>query len=115
MVHPAKTVPSGTLVNALAFHFQHRGHGQLSSVGTDKARPGIVHRLDRNTTGAMVVAKTEGAHWSLYEQFAVRSVWVWVGGWVGGCACVRACVRVCMCMGIHVDMSMCVYPQVRSC
>ena len=94
MVHPAKTVPSGTLVNALAFHFQHRGHGQLSSVGTDKARPGIVHRLDRNTTGAMVVAKTEGAHWSLYEQFAVRSVWVWVGGCV--CVCVRACVCACM-------------------
>jgi len=73
VVHPAPTVPNGTLVNALAFHFQKRGAGQLSAVGSEKARPGIVHRLDKNTTGAMVVAKTEGAHLSLYEQFAVRS------------------------------------------
>ena len=73
VVHPAPTAPNGTLVNALAFHFQNRGAGQLSSVGSENARPGIVHRLDKNTTGAMVVAKTEGAHWSLYEQFAARS------------------------------------------
>ncbi len=73
VVHPAPTAPNGTLVNALAYHFQHRGGGQLSALGSENARPGIVHRLDKNTTGAMVVAKTEGAHWSLYEQFAVRS------------------------------------------
>jgi 23S rRNA pseudouridine1911/1915/1917 synthase len=73
VVHPAPTVPNGTLVNALAFHFQNQGKGQLSSVGSENARPGIVHRLDKNTTGAMIIAKTEGAHWSLYEQFAVRS------------------------------------------
>ncbi|EKX55295.1 hypothetical protein GUITHDRAFT_156769 [Guillardia theta CCMP2712] len=73
VVHPCPTAPNGTLVNALAWHFMHRSSGSLSQVGAENARPGIVHRLDRNTTGVMVAAKTEFAHWSLYEQFALRS------------------------------------------
>lgn len=68
VVHPAAGVPSGTLANALAFHFQ-----QLSAhAGT--TRPGIVHRLDRDTSGLMVVAKTESAHEHLSDQFRAREV-----------------------------------------
>src|SRR5262245_12834241 len=51
VVHPAAGTPSGTLANALAYHFQ-----KLPGV---KVRPGIVHRLDRDTSGLLVVAKTE--------------------------------------------------------
>ena len=57
LVHPAKGHQSGTLVNALAWHFQNRSGGELSKVGQDHARPGIVHRLDRHTSGVMVAAK----------------------------------------------------------
>jgi 23S rRNA pseudouridine1911/1915/1917 synthase len=68
VVHPAAGVPSGTLANALAFHFE-----QLSqSAGT--VRPGIVHRLDRDTSGLMVVAKTDDAHEKLADQFRAREV-----------------------------------------
>src|SRR5215210_4047731 len=67
VVHPAAGVPSGTLANALAFHF-----GQLSGGGS--LRPGIVHRLDRDTSGVIVVAKTARAHESLSEQFRERTV-----------------------------------------
>ena len=68
VVHPAAGVPSGTLANALAFHFQ-----QLSQFG-GAARPGIVHRLDRGTSGLLVVAKTEPAHEHLANQFRAREV-----------------------------------------
>ncbi len=68
VVHPAASVPSGTLANALAFHFQ-----KLSSAGGE-ARPGIVHRLDKDTSGLMVVAKTESAHDNLANQFRAREV-----------------------------------------
>jgi 23S rRNA pseudouridine1911/1915/1917 synthase len=68
VVHPAAGVPSGTLANALAFHFQ-----QLPSSG-GATRPGIVHRLDRDTSGLIIVAKTEQAHESLSEQFRAREV-----------------------------------------
>jgi 23S rRNA pseudouridine1911/1915/1917 synthase len=68
VVHPAAGIVSGTLANALAFHFQ-----KLSSVGGEK-RPGIVHRLDKNTSGLMVVAKTEAAHENLADQFRAREV-----------------------------------------
>lgn len=68
VVHPAPGLPSGTLANALAFHFQ-----QLSS-RSGTIRPGIVHRLDRDTSGLMVVAKTESAHENLQDQFRERSV-----------------------------------------
>jgi 23S rRNA pseudouridine1911/1915/1917 synthase len=65
VVHPAPGSPSGTLVNALIFHC-----GQsLQGIGGVR-RPGIVHRLDRDTSGVMVAAKTEGAHKHLSAQFA---------------------------------------------
>jgi len=68
VVHPAAGVSSGTLANALAFHFQ-----QLSQFG-GAARPGIVHRLDRGTSGLLVIAKTEAAHEDLSNQFRAREV-----------------------------------------
>ena len=68
IVHPAKGHWSGTLASALAFHF-----GQLSTHG-GAARPGIVHRLDRDTTGAIVVAKHDRSHELLADQFKNRTV-----------------------------------------
>ncbi|MDA7977185.1 MAG: RluA family pseudouridine synthase [Pirellulales bacterium] len=68
VVHPARGHWSGTLASALAHHCE-----QLSSVG-GLTRPGIVHRLDRDTTGVIVVAKTDAVHGKLAEQFAERSV-----------------------------------------
>lgn len=72
IVHPARSIKRGTLVNALAWHFLHHGSGQLSSVGGDLARPGIVHRLDRHTTGVIIAAKSDVAHWRLAKQFEAR-------------------------------------------
>ena len=68
VVHPAKGHWSGTLTSALAFHFQ-----QLSMVG-GAHRPGIVHRLDRDTSGVIIVAKTDAAHMKLAKQFENREV-----------------------------------------
>jgi 23S rRNA pseudouridine1911/1915/1917 synthase len=68
VVHPAAGTPSGTLANALAYHFQ-----QLPDRGTG-VRPGIVHRLDRDTSGLLVVAKTEAALENLSDQFRDRTV-----------------------------------------
>jgi 23S rRNA pseudouridine1911/1915/1917 synthase len=65
VVHPAAGHASGTLVNALIAHCG----GSLSGIGGVK-RPGIVHRLDKDTTGLMVVAKTDLAHHALAAQFA---------------------------------------------
>lgn len=68
VVHPAAGNQSGTLANALAYHF-----AKLStSAGT--IRPGIVHRLDKDTSGLLVVAKTEEAHEQLAEQFRSREI-----------------------------------------
>jgi len=72
IVHPARGNRSGTLINGLAWHFQHVSNGELSSVGEEFARPGVVHRLDRHTTGVMVAAKTDTAHWRLSKQFEDR-------------------------------------------
>ncbi len=72
IVHPARSHKSGTLINGLAWHFQHRSSGQLSTVGKDFARPGVVHRLDKHTSGVMVAAKTDTAHWRLGKQFELR-------------------------------------------
>ncbi|MHC4413852.1 MAG: RluA family pseudouridine synthase [Planctomycetota bacterium] len=72
IVHPARGNRSGTILNALAYHFQHRSSGRLSTVGEQFARPGVVHRLDRHTTGVLAVAKTETAHWRLARQFEKR-------------------------------------------
>jgi 23S rRNA pseudouridine1911/1915/1917 synthase len=68
VVHPAAGIHSGTLANALAFHFQNLP----ASAGS--IRPGIVHRLDRDTSGLLVVAKTEAALENLSEQFRDRTV-----------------------------------------
>jgi 23S rRNA pseudouridine1911/1915/1917 synthase len=67
VVHPAAGHASGTLVNALIAHCGE----SLSGIGGVK-RPGIVHRLDKDTTGLMVVAKTDQAHRALAEQFAEK-------------------------------------------
>jgi 23S rRNA pseudouridine1911/1915/1917 synthase len=68
VVHPGAGVESGTLANALAYHFT-----QLSQRGGE-ARPGIVHRLDKDTSGLMVVAKNEFTHEHLADQFRNREV-----------------------------------------
>lgn len=68
VVHPAKGHWSGTLVNALQFHYD-----ALSTVAGEN-RPGIVHRLDRDTTGLLLVAKDDLAHRNLAKQFEERSV-----------------------------------------
>lgn len=68
VVHPAAGHADGTLVNALLHHCA----GRLSGVG-GVARPGIVHRLDKDTSGCLVVAKHDRAHLALAEQFAART------------------------------------------
>jgi 23S rRNA pseudouridine1911/1915/1917 synthase len=68
VVHAGAGHSRGTLVNALLHHF-----GQLSSVGGE-LRPGIVHRLDRDTSGVLVVARTDQAHRSLARQFHDREI-----------------------------------------
>ncbi len=68
VVHPARGNKHGTLVNALA-HYS----AQLSS-GLGEFRPGIVHRLDRNTTGVMVVTRNDAAQWKVAKQFERRQV-----------------------------------------
>lgn len=99
IVHPARSNLSGTLLNALAYHFERSrsggaGTGQrraveeasdsspsaavppvpgLSRVGLEDARPGVVHRLDKNTTGVIVVAKRDATHWMIARQFEDRS------------------------------------------
>jgi 23S rRNA pseudouridine1911/1915/1917 synthase len=67
VVHPALGHPRGTLVNALLFHCR-----DLGGIGGE-LRPGIVHRLDKDTSGVMVVAKTERAHAGLTAAFAAKS------------------------------------------
>ncbi len=67
VVHPAKGHWSGTLTSALQFHFE-----KLSGAG-GPSRPGIVHRLDRDTSGVLVVAKTDQAHLGLAAQFEART------------------------------------------
>lgn len=69
VVHPAAGNRDGTLVNALLFHC--RGH--LSGIN-GVARPGIVHRIDKDTSGLLVVAKTDAAHEGLAAQFAEHSI-----------------------------------------
>lgn len=69
VVHPAAGNPAGTLVNALLHHCK----GQLSGIG-GVARPGIVHRIDKDTSGLLVVAKTDVAHEGLARQFADHSI-----------------------------------------
>ncbi len=67
VVHPGNGNPDHTLVNGLLYHFK-----KLSAVSP--ARPGIIHRLDKDTSGVMVVAKTDHAHNHISQQFAKRTV-----------------------------------------
>lgn len=69
VVHPAAGNPNGTLVNALLYHCG----DQLSGIG-GVIRPGIVHRIDKDTSGLLVVAKTDAAHVSLSEQLKTHTV-----------------------------------------
>ena len=68
VVHPAPGHPDGTLVNALLFHCA----GRLSGIN-GVIRPGIVHRIDRDTSGLLIVAKTDRAHLGLAEQISAHS------------------------------------------
>jgi 23S rRNA pseudouridine1911/1915/1917 synthase len=68
VVHPAKGHWSGTLVNALQFHYD------TLSTTAGAERPGIVHRLDRDTTGLLLVAKADSAHQRLAQQFEQRTI-----------------------------------------
>ena len=68
VVHPGAGIHSGTLVNALMYHCQ-----DLSGVG-GRLRPGIVHRLDKNTSGLLVVAKNDPAHFSLTQQLSRKKM-----------------------------------------
>lgn len=65
--HPAGPAQGGTIANAMAFHATTLSHGD------DPYRPGIVHRLDKNTTGVMLIAKSDEAHWRLSLQFERRT------------------------------------------
>lgn len=67
VVHPASGVTSGTLANGLAYHFQKLANAK-------SIRPGIVHRLDKDTSGLLVAAKSEASHQHLSDQFRAREV-----------------------------------------
>ncbi len=69
VVHPAPGYPSGTLVNAMLYYCQK----ELSSAG-DPIRPGVIHRLDKDTTGVIIFAKDDEAHWRLSMQFERRRI-----------------------------------------
>ncbi len=75
VVHPAKGNWTGTLAGALKWHLEkeHEGGDGLSMAG-GPTRPGIVHRLDRETSGVIVVARSEAAHQALAQQFEQRTV-----------------------------------------
>jgi 23S rRNA pseudouridine1911/1915/1917 synthase len=68
IVHPARGRWSGTLVNGLVYY------GKKWSTVNGDWRPGILHRLDRNTTGVMLVAKSDEAHWRMARQFENRTI-----------------------------------------
>lgn len=69
VVHPAYNNWSGTLVNALAYHFQN-----LPTMKDNEGRPGLVHRIDKDTSGLLVIAKTEKAMTALAKQFFNHSI-----------------------------------------
>jgi 23S rRNA pseudouridine1911/1915/1917 synthase len=74
VAHPAPGHWRGTLVNALLYHLQkEKGTVPFSSIG-GKERPGLVHRLDKGTSGVMVVAKTDAAHQGLSRQFKAHTI-----------------------------------------
>ncbi len=73
ITHPARSHKSGTLVNALAWHLRTSATGTLSDIGAEDARPGVIHRLDKDTTGLIIFGKSETGHLRLAKQFAARS------------------------------------------
>jgi len=78
IVHPARAQKGGTMVNALTWYLMHNSRiggpsAQLSKVGSEFARPGVVHRLDRQTSGVIIFARSEEAHWKLAGQFERRT------------------------------------------
>jgi 23S rRNA pseudouridine1911/1915/1917 synthase len=79
IVHPAPKVRSGTLVNALIFRW-----GRSFVTGSPE-RPGIVHRLDKDTSGVMVAAKNDNAYYSLVKQFGERKIHKKYISLVSGC------------------------------
>ena len=85
VVHPAAGNPDGTLVNALLSHCK----GRLSGIGGVK-RPGIVHRLDKETSGLLVVAKNDAAHHGLSEQLSSRTLKRVYQAIVWGCVAPKA-------------------------
>lgn len=74
IVHPARAENRGTILNGLVHHFEKNASGELSSVGEEFARPGVVHRLDRNTSGCIVFAKNDESHWKMGKKFEERQV-----------------------------------------
>jgi len=94
IVHPARSYKNGTLVNALVFYAD-----SLSS-GLDQFRPGIVHRLDRNTTGVLIVAKNDIAQWKIARQFQKRQVKKNYLAIVHGCPELSA-DRINVALGVH--------------
>lgn len=72
VVHPAPGNWTGTLVNALLHHFKTSG-GTISTIG-GKERPGLVHRLDKETSGVMVITKTDTAHRALAAEFKLHTI-----------------------------------------
>lgn len=86
IVHPARMENRGTMLNALIHYFRANNSGELSSVGEEFARPGVVHRLDRHTSGCIVFAKSDLAHWKMGTKFEQRQVdkryLALVHGWV---------------------------------
>ena len=74
VMHPGPGHWTGTLLNALVHHVGHRdGAGPLEA-GDGRRRPGLVHRLDKGTSGVLVIAKTDAAHRDLSRQFRAHSV-----------------------------------------
>lgn len=69
IVHPTHKIKSATLINAVLAHTK----GKLADIGLP-LRPGVVHRLDKDTSGVIVIAKSEGAYWGLAKQFSNHSI-----------------------------------------
>jgi 23S rRNA pseudouridine1911/1915/1917 synthase len=106
VVHPAPGHPDGTLVNAVLAHAD-----DLSGIGGEH-RPGIVHRLDKDTTGLIVVAKTDRAHLSIQEQIQTRTAErVYTGVVWGSPAFHTATVDACIGRHPHDRKRMAVLPE----
>jgi 23S rRNA pseudouridine1911/1915/1917 synthase len=73
VVHPAKGNWKGTLAGALKWHLERAGEAGGLSIAGGPTRPGIVHRLDRDTSGVILVARTDEAHHALAKQFEQRT------------------------------------------